>query len=78
MAVSSDARQKEAAGRGLYFFFGRLNQRGVTNGLSKLVKDESRTFRAPADVQAELYRCSQILRKAAPDLDAALMGLKSP
>jgi hypothetical protein len=65
--------QKDAAGRGQFYYYGRVAARSSTAKLGPILVDEAKLVTTPQKLQAELARCSAELTTA----NAALRdGLK--
>lgn len=69
-AVSRDPKQKEAAGRGIYYFLGRIGARGSVSRIEPVLMAEAKAINSPQQVQAELSRCGNELQARTQEYDA--------
>lgn len=76
-AVGGTPQQRTGAAQATFFFLGRMSSRSGTQKLPVLISTERQSFHNPGEVQAELYRCSQVFQKSAPDFQAASLALKA-
>lgn len=76
-AVSGTPQQRTGAAQATFFFLGRMSSRSGTQKLPGLIGTERQSFHNPGEVQAELYRCSQVFQRSAPDFQAASLALKA-
>lgn len=70
--AAQDPKNKESAGRGTFYFLGRLAARGVSSRLGPILVAEAKTITAAAQVQAELQRCGAELNARNNELRTAL------
>jgi hypothetical protein len=56
--------QKEAAGRGQFYYYGRVASRGTATKLSNMLLNEAKAVTTPSQLQAELARCTTELTAA--------------
>jgi len=75
-AIARDPKQKENAGRGVYFYMGRLAARGGLVRVEPLMLSEARAISSAAQVQAELTRCAAELTKRTAEMQAANQRLQ--
>lgn len=75
-AVSRDPNQKESAARGVFFYLGRLEQRGPMSRLEAMMLTQGKGLATPELVQAELNRCGVELTKASGELQTVNQNLQ--
>ncbi|MEK6638529.1 MAG: hypothetical protein AABY88_10650 [Pseudomonadota bacterium] len=56
--------QKDAAGRGQFYYYGRVAARGTASKFGPVLASEAKTTTTPQKLQAELARCSAELTVA--------------
>ena len=69
-AIGRDPKQKENAGRGVYFYMGRLSARGALARTEPIMLAEAKALSTPALLQAELTRCGAELTKRTAEMQA--------
>jgi hypothetical protein len=69
-AISRDPAQREQAGRGLFYYVGRVTARGPLARIEPMMIAEGKKMSTPQQVQAELARCGAELNKNGGELQA--------
>jgi hypothetical protein len=69
--------QKEAAGRGQFYYYGRVASRGTQAKLGPILVAEAKTVTTPQKLQAELARCSAELTTANAGLRDSLKDVET-
>jgi hypothetical protein len=69
--------QKDAAGRGRFYYYGRVAARSPTAKLGPILVDEAKLVTTPQKLQAELARCSAELTVANAALRDGLKEVES-
>jgi hypothetical protein len=69
--------QKEAAGRGQFYYYGRIAARGTAAKLGAILVAEAKTVTTPQKLQAELARCSAELIVANAGLRDSLKDVET-
>jgi hypothetical protein len=70
-AIARDPKQQEQAGRGLYFYLGKLAARGASSRLEAVMLTEGQGLNSQPKNQAELTRCGAELNQQTNTLRAA-------
>lgn len=69
--------QKEAAGRGQFYYYGRVAARGTAAKLGATLVGEAKQVTTPQQLQAELARCSAELTVANAGLRDSLKDVET-
>jgi len=69
--------QKEAAGRGQFYYYGRVASRGTAAKLGAILVAEAKLVTTPQKLQAELARCSAELTTANAGLRDSLKDVET-
>lgn len=69
--------QKEAAGRGQFYYAGRVAARSATTKLGPVLVAEAKLLNTPQKIQAELARCNAELTAASASLLASLKDVEA-
>lgn len=69
-AVSRDAKQRDNAVRGVFFYLGKLATRGPVARIEGLMLAEGKKMSTPQQAQTELTRCGAELSQRSNDLQA--------
>jgi hypothetical protein len=69
--------QKEAAGRGQFYYAGRVAARSATTKLGPVLVAEAKLLNTPQKIQAELARCNAELTAASASLLAGLKAVEA-
>jgi hypothetical protein len=75
--ASREPKNATAAGQGTFFFLGRMAARGTSARMGPIMIAESKTITTPAQVQAELTRCSAELNARNTELRGAMGQLQA-
>lgn len=75
-AVGNDPKQREAAGRGVFYYIGKLSARGPIGRVEPLMVAEGKKMNAPQIVQGELSRCGGELSQKSSELQAVNQRLQ--
>jgi hypothetical protein len=75
--AARDPAQKEAAGRGQFYYYGRVAARNPATKLGALLVDEAKVVTTPQKLQAELARCGTELTAANAALRDGLKAVES-
>lgn len=77
LAVASrEPKNAAAASQGSFYFLGRLAAHGMSGRMGPIMIAESKTITSPAQVQAELTRCSGELNARNTELRTAMGQLQ--
>jgi hypothetical protein len=68
--------QKEAAGRGQFYYYGRVAARGTAAKLGSIMVAEAKIVTTPRQLQSELARCSAELTVANAGLRDSLKAVQ--
>jgi hypothetical protein len=68
--------QKEAAGRGQFYYYGRVAARGTAAKLGPIMVAEAKVVTTPRQLQSELARCSAELTVANATLRDSLKAVQ--
>jgi hypothetical protein len=68
--------QKEAAGRGQFYYYGRVAARGTATKLGPILVAEAKAVTTPQKLQAELARCTAELTVANATLRDSLKAVQ--
>jgi hypothetical protein len=74
--VARDPAQKEAAGRGQFYYYGRVASRGTATKLGLILVAEAKVVTTTQKFQAELARCSAELISANAGLRDSLKAVQ--
>ena len=77
IAVGQDKTRTQAAQVGVYFFYGRINERAPGFDLASAMKAEAPKLDGPT-LQAELKRCGPMVAVASQGLQSAVAALRPP
>jgi len=77
IAIGQDKTKTQAAQSGVYFFFGRINERAPGFDLGAAMRAQAPTLDGPA-LQAEARRCGPMVQTASQGLQTALASLRPP
>jgi hypothetical protein len=69
--------QKEAAGRGQFYYAGRVAARSAATKLGPVLVAEAKLLNTPQKIQAELARCNAELTAASASLLAGLKAVEA-
>lgn len=75
--AARDAKNKEPALQGTFYFLGRLAAHGLSAKLEPLLLSEGRSINDGATVQAELNRCGAELTARSAELRTAFTNLQA-
>jgi hypothetical protein len=75
--AARDPAQKEAAGRGQFYYYGRFASRSPTAKLGPILVDEAKVVTTPQKLQAELSRCGAELTAANASLRDGLKAVEA-
>jgi hypothetical protein len=76
--LGRDERNKEAAGKGVFYYLGRLQARGLTPKLGSLFQEEAKIVTTPQQGEAEAKRCSGELTAHGAELRSVYERLAPP
>jgi hypothetical protein len=74
-ALARDPRNKEAAGKGVFYYLGRLQARGLAARLGPLFREEAKAMPTPQQAQAEAKRCTTELTARSNELRSVFQAL---
>lgn len=74
--VARDAKNKEPAVQGTFFYLGRLTGRGLSGKLEPLLLAEGKAIKTGAEVQTELTRCGAELTARSAELRTVFVNLQ--
>ena len=74
--AARDAKNKEPALQGTFYYLGRLAARGLSGKLEPLLLAEGKSIKTGAEVQAELTRCGADLTARSAELRVAFVNLQ--
>ena len=69
-AISRDPAQREQAGRGLFYYVGRVTARGPLARVEAIMLAEGKKISTPQQAQAELARCGAELNQNGGEMQA--------
>ena len=83
--AAQNPAQKDAAGRGQFYYYGRVAARGSRAALATVLLNEAKVVTTPGQLQAELARCTAeltaanaTLRDSLKEVQAAAQQLPNP
>lgn len=74
--AARDAKNKEPAVQGTFYYMGRLMAHGLSGKLEPLLLNEGKAIKSGAEVQGELTRCGAELTARSAELRAVFANLQ--
>lgn len=70
-AMAADPKARDQAVRGVYYYLGKLSNRGGLGRLQTTILNEGKAMNSAPKVQAELTRCGAELNRSTQDLQTS-------